>query len=250
MSQDALGVQGRRVSISQPPATASAAFAHALGRAAAPHKPRAGAGQELQDPVGSPLVVVAQAVLTLSEARRACEAVGSAACGGFSFQASDAAPGGPMRVEFFKAEPALARRRRLPAATAAASGAWIGADSQRVLPVENDGGGTPQQEWHSYRNLGPAAVASRQEVWAAPLADGALAVLLVNRGEQAAVVTARWEDLGLPEAQEAAVRDLWEGRDVGVVTGSVHAAVRSHGVALLRVTPNNATAETSAAVER
>ncbi len=73
------------------------------------------------------------------------------------------------------------------------------------------------------------------EVWARPLAGGAYAVGLFNRGGSSAKVTARWSDIGL--RGEAEVRDLWAHADRGRSAGQFSADVPSHGVVLVKVKP-------------
>jgi alpha-galactosidase len=76
-----------------------------------------------------------------------------------------------------------------------------------------------------------------REVWMKPLADGSRAVILFNRGTEAAPVTASWADLGLVPGGKALVRDLWQRADVGTATGRYEAKVEPHGVAMVKVTP-------------
>jgi alpha-galactosidase len=71
------------------------------------------------------------------------------------------------------------------------------------------------------------------EVWAKPLAGGAYAVGLFNRGGAAARVTARWSDVGIQGSH--AVRDLWKHEDLGQVADAYAAEVPSHGVVLIRI---------------
>ena len=47
------------------------------------------------------------------------------------------------------------------------------------------------------------------EVWARPLANGDRAVVLFNRSDKPASITAHWTDLGYPEVLSLNVRDLW-----------------------------------------
>jgi len=73
------------------------------------------------------------------------------------------------------------------------------------------------------------------EVWAKPLKQkGAVAVLLFNRGEATADISASWGEVGLPSGK-AKVRDLWAHADRGVYTDSFKANVPSHGVVMLKV---------------
>jgi alpha-galactosidase len=76
-----------------------------------------------------------------------------------------------------------------------------------------------------------------QEVWMKPLADGARAVILFNRGTEKADIAVAWEDLGLFPGAKATVRDLWKKAEVGVFETRFKAEVEPHGVVMLRVTP-------------
>ena len=76
-----------------------------------------------------------------------------------------------------------------------------------------------------------------REVWVRPLAGGARAVLLFNRGAVAAPITVRWEQLQLPDRRRAAMRDLWAHRDLAAASGRYTATVPSHGVVMLRIQP-------------
>ena len=77
------------------------------------------------------------------------------------------------------------------------------------------------------------------EVWAGPLSQPSTsyAVILLNRGLSTANITANWLDIGLEPTTQADVRDLWEHKDLGTMTGSVTASVPSHGVTFYRITP-------------
>jgi alpha-galactosidase len=76
-----------------------------------------------------------------------------------------------------------------------------------------------------------------QEVWMKPLADGAKAVILLNRGTEAGNIGVAWEDVSLAPRSQALVRDLWKKADVGSFTGRYEATVGSHDVVMLRITP-------------
>jgi alpha-galactosidase len=71
------------------------------------------------------------------------------------------------------------------------------------------------------------------EVWAKDMADGTKAVGLFNRGDREAVVTARWEDLGLQGKRS--VRDLWRQKDLGTFDRRIRSSVPRHGVVLVRI---------------
>lgn len=70
------------------------------------------------------------------------------------------------------------------------------------------------------------------EIWKRPLAGGAVAVGLFNRGPAAASMSVRWSDLGIKNNPK--IRDLWAHRNLQA-PGSYSAQVSSHGVVLLRV---------------
>jgi alpha-galactosidase len=80
---------------------------------------------------------------------------------------------------------------------------------------------------------GRIAKEGMQEVWAKDLEDGSKAVGLFNRGEDDAVMTAKWTDLGLSGSNQ--VRDLWRQKDLGDFTGQFQASVQSHGVVLVKI---------------
>ena len=79
------------------------------------------------------------------------------------------------------------------------------------------------------------------DVWAGPLADGSVAVVLFNRNESVVqTVTARWLDIGLPADTDATVKDLWLHADVGSYDGSfASGALAPRSSRTIRVTPNN-----------
>src|SRR3954454_6674972 len=66
------------------------------------------------------------------------------------------------------------------------------------------------------------------EVWAKQLKDGSRAVLLLNRGDSEQEIAANWEDLGYPKTVSASVRDLWQHKDLGKMTGKFSSRVAPH----------------------
>jgi alpha-galactosidase len=72
------------------------------------------------------------------------------------------------------------------------------------------------------------------ETWVKPLADGGVAVGVVNLGSAAAKATVKAGDLGLSGTVTKA-RDLWTHKDVKFTGGVYEASVPSHGVLMLRV---------------
>lgn len=75
------------------------------------------------------------------------------------------------------------------------------------------------------------------EVWSKQLANGSRAVILFNRGSLEQKIEVAWEELGYPAQLSAAVRDLWQHKDLGSVSGKFAATVASHGVVMLTVSP-------------
>jgi len=73
------------------------------------------------------------------------------------------------------------------------------------------------------------------EIWQKPLQGGDIAVGLLNRGDEPAVIAARWRDLYLSGKHR--VRDLWAGADLGVFEHAIEREVESHELALLRLSP-------------
>jgi alpha-galactosidase len=78
---------------------------------------------------------------------------------------------------------------------------------------------------------------ANSEVWVKPLAGGARALVLFNRGETAATIRATAEHLGYPTRLRGKVRDLWAHKDVARWSGSLEATVEPHGVAMYRIEP-------------
>ena len=74
------------------------------------------------------------------------------------------------------------------------------------------------------------------EVWMKPLSNGAVAVLLFNRGAALATITASADQLGA-RFTKVRVRELWTHKDKGRWTGSISATVAPHDVAMFRIGP-------------
>ena len=74
------------------------------------------------------------------------------------------------------------------------------------------------------------------DVWAAPMANGDVAVVLLNRADSAANITAQWSDIGMKAGANATVRDLWSKQGLGTFTDSITLSVGSHASRTLRLT--------------
>ena len=76
-----------------------------------------------------------------------------------------------------------------------------------------------------------------REVWSKQMKDGSRAVILLNRGESEQEITVDWESLGYPDHLSAAVRDLWQHKDLGRFTGKFSASVPPHAAVMITVRP-------------
>lgn len=73
------------------------------------------------------------------------------------------------------------------------------------------------------------------EVIAKPLANGDVAVVLLNRGDSAATISTTASEIGASSAASYVVKDLWSGSKK-IVGSVISASVPSHDVAMFRVT--------------
>jgi len=72
------------------------------------------------------------------------------------------------------------------------------------------------------------------QMWVKPLADGSVAVGVVNLGASEATASVKTSDLGLGVKVKSA-RDLWAHASVKFRDGAYTAKIPSHGVLMLRV---------------
>lgn len=77
------------------------------------------------------------------------------------------------------------------------------------------------------------------QVWAGPLSGGAVAVVLLNTGNNSAPISATWTDIGLPKGSRVTALNLWTGTSVTTGEDSVTLTVGSHDAAALRLTPTS-----------
>jgi alpha-galactosidase len=122
----------------------------------------------------------------------------------------------------------------------------IGSDPRTLSPTTLDTLTNPDVLAIDQDALGKQAVrvgsAGTQETWVKPLADGSVAVGLVNRGDAAALITTTPAATGL-KATRLTVKDAWthartEAKD------AIRAEVPAHGVGLLIVSKSKAAPET------
>jgi hypothetical protein len=84
---------------------------------------------------------------------------------------------------------------------------------------------------------GPTSSEVTAQAFARPLHGGALAVVLLNRGEAPANLTVSWGELGLGAGRRMAVRDVGSRRDLPDAAGRFESLVGKHDVAFIRLTP-------------
>ncbi|KAI3453235.1 hypothetical protein Pfo_009898 [Paulownia fortunei] len=76
------------------------------------------------------------------------------------------------------------------------------------------------------------------EVWAGPLSDYRVAVVLLNRGPIRTAITAFWDDIGIPPSSYVIARDLWEHKTLKPrFVGNLSATVDSHACKMYVLNP-------------
>jgi alpha-galactosidase len=98
-------------------------------------------------------------------------------------------------------------------------------DKREALAVNQDALGKPARR---VKQLGDC------EVWRKPLADGCVAVALVNRGSVGSDVTVKASDVGLLDGPKLA-RNLWDQEDVADFTLELTQRVQPHETILLTI---------------
>ena len=99
--------------------------------------------------------------------------------------------------------------------------------NREVLAVNQDALGKPARR---VKQLG------RCEVWKKPLADGSVAVALINRGSSGSDVTLKASDIGLLDQPKLA-RNLWAQQDIADFTVELIQRVQPHETILLQIRP-------------
>ncbi len=97
--------------------------------------------------------------------------------------------------------------------------------NREVLAVNQDPLGKPARR---VKQAGPC------EVWKKPLADGSVAVALLNRGATGSDVSVRAGDIGLLD-QPKLVRNLWKHEDIAEFKEELVQRVQPHETLLLRI---------------
>ncbi|KAL9324293.1 hypothetical protein ACSQ67_009150 [Phaseolus vulgaris] len=91
--------------------------------------------------------------------------------------------------------------------------------NEEVIAVNQDKLGVQGKKVKSNNDL---------EVWAGPLSNNRLAVILWNRSSSKAKVTASWSDIGLKPGTLVDARDLWKHSTQSSVSGEISAELDSH----------------------
>lgn len=98
--------------------------------------------------------------------------------------------------------------------------------NREVLAVNQDPLGIPARR---VKRFGPC------EVWKKPLADGSVAVALINRGSSGSDITLRAGDAGLLDGPKVA-RNLWTQREIADFKAELTLRVQPHETILLKIT--------------
>ncbi|GIF50111.1 alpha-galactosidase [Asanoa ferruginea] len=106
-----------------------------------------------------------------------------------------------------------------------------------VVAVNQDWGGS---QGRKLRDFGET------EVWAKPMSDGGVAVVLFNRTTASATISTSAAEVGLGGSTGYSLRNLWTGA-TSTSTGAISATVAAHGVAMFRVNRSGTLAAAPAA---
>lgn len=75
------------------------------------------------------------------------------------------------------------------------------------------------------------------QLWARPLSNGDICVILFNSANKDDVAVAvSWEELGWTKEDKVFVRDLWAHADVGIVAEGYESVLAAHDITMLRLT--------------
>jgi alpha-galactosidase len=100
-------------------------------------------------------------------------------------------------------------------------------ENPRVIAIDRDPLGA--QGWRLSRTT------ARRQVWVRPLAGGARAVALFNRGRSAQWIATTATAAGLPNARHYALLNVWTNR-TSTTYGTIRARVQPDAAVLYRVT--------------
>jgi len=75
------------------------------------------------------------------------------------------------------------------------------------------------------------------QIWAGKLSHDEIAVVLLNRSPEPALISATFQEINATDGLKYNVRDLWAHLDLGIETSKIEAWVESHGVFAGRLSP-------------
>jgi alpha-galactosidase len=99
--------------------------------------------------------------------------------------------------------------------------------NRRVIAIDQDSAGVQG-------SMIPGSASGDGEAWAKPLADGSIAVALLNRGSTPVTVSTSATAAGLPPAQSFSVQNVWSNKR-STTAGALTATVAAYSTVLLRV---------------
>ncbi|KAG5004442.1 hypothetical protein GLYMA_10G174500v4 [Glycine max] len=102
--------------------------------------------------------------------------------------------------------------------------------NREVIAVNQDKEGVQGKKVKSNNDL---------EVWAGPLSDNKVAVILWNRSSSNATVTASWSNIGLKPGTMVDAKDLWANSTQSSVSGEISAELDSHACKMYVLTPKS-----------
>ena len=74
-------------------------------------------------------------------------------------------------------------------------------------------------------------------VWQKPLADGGIAVALLNRDDKPVNIDAQWKDLKLQAGLSLAARNLWAYKNLGTFDDHLTLTFEPHATVLIKLLP-------------
>ncbi|XP_073305892.1 alpha-galactosidase 3 [Primulina huaijiensis] len=104
--------------------------------------------------------------------------------------------------------------------------------NEEVIAVNQDSLGVQGRKVYSY---GPGGC---YQIWAGPLSDQRLAVVLWNRCSKSAIITAKWNKLGLQSSISVSIKDLWKHKYVSQNKASFSARVDGHSCEMYVFAPS------------
>jgi len=76
------------------------------------------------------------------------------------------------------------------------------------------------------------------QVWFAPLLNGSVAVVMLNRSPGVAIIEVTWSEIGLHTYTTCQVTNLWTREDYGLFEGTFSASMASHASVMVMIVPS------------